>query len=91
MALAKAIEAKPQVLLLDEPTQGIDVATKRSILDDIKLEARSSDRAVLAAMSELEEVAGWADTVYVFRLGETIARLNGSEVTEDTLISLAVP
>lgn len=91
VALAKAIEAKPQVLLLDEPTQGIDVATKRSILDDIKLEARSSGRAVLAAISELEEVAGWADTVYVFRLGETIARLDGSEVTEDALISLAVP
>ena len=91
VALAKAIEAKPRVLLLDEPTQGIDVASKRSILDDIKLEARSSGRAVLAAMSELEEVVGWADTVYVFRLGGTIARLDGSEVTEDLLISLAVP
>ena len=91
VALAKAIEAKPCVLLLDEPTQGIDVATKRRILNDIKLEARSSGRAVLAAMSELEEVVGWADTVYVFRLGETVARLDGSEVTEDTLISLAVP
>ena len=91
VALAKAIEAKPQVLLLDEPTQGIDVATKRSILDDIKLEARSSGRAVIAAISELEEVGGWADTVYVFRLGETIARLDGNEVTEDALISLAVP
>ena len=91
VALAKAIEARPQVLLLDEPTQGIDVATKQSILDDIKLEARSSGRAVLAAMSELEEVVGWADTVYVFRLGETVARLDGSEVTEDVLISLAVP
>ena len=91
VALAKAVEAKPRVLLLDEPTQGIDVATKRSILDDIKLEARSSGRAVLAAISELEEVVDWADTVYVFRLGETIARLDGSEVTEDTLISLAVP
>lgn len=91
VALAKAIEANPRVLLLDEPTQGIDVATKRSILDDIKREARNSGRSVLAAMSELEEVVGWADTVYVFRLGETIARLDGSEATEDALISLAVP
>ncbi len=91
VALAKAIEAKPRVLLLDEPTQGIDVSTKLRILDNIKVEARSSGRAVLAAMSELEEVVGWADTVYVFRLGETIARLDGSEVTEDLLISLAVP
>ena len=91
VALAKAFEAKPRVLLLDEPTQGIDVASKRSILDDIKVEARSSGRAVLAAMSELEEVAGWADTVYVFRVGQTVARLEGSEVTEDILIRAAVP
>lgn len=91
VAIAKALEAQPRLLLLDEPTQGIDVASKGDILDDIKWEARSSGRAVLAATSELEEVVGWADTVYVFRLGEVVAQITGTEVAEEALIELSVP
>lgn len=91
VVLAKALEARPRVLLLDEPTQGIDIATKSDILEDIKLEARTSGRAVVAATSELEEVVGWADTVYVFRLGHVVAKLGAAAVTEEVLVDLAVP
>lgn len=91
VALVKALEASPRVLLLDEPTQGIDVTSKGKILDDIKWEARISDRVVISATSELEEVVGWADTVYVFRLGEIVAKLQGRKVTEEALIELSVP
>ncbi len=91
VALAKALESKPRVLLLDEPTQGIDVASKGRILEDIKVEARTSGRAILSATSELEEVVGWADRVYVFRLGSIQAELSGENISEDALIEFAVP
>ncbi|HEU5111842.1 MAG TPA: sugar ABC transporter ATP-binding protein, partial [Acidimicrobiia bacterium] len=54
VVLSRAIEARPEVLLLDEPTQGIDVATKWEILARIKSEAREIGFPVLAASSELE-------------------------------------
>jgi ABC-type sugar transport system ATPase subunit len=91
VVLAKALEARPRVLLLDEPTQGIDIASKSDILEDIKIEARTSGRGVVAATSQLEEVVGWADTVYVFRLGHVAARLDAADVTEEVLVDLAVP
>ncbi len=90
VVLGRALEAKPKVLLLDEPTQGIDVATKWDILARIKSEARRSGFPVLAATSELEEVPGWADRALVFRLGSVVAELDGSEITEERLIELAV-
>ena len=90
VALAKALEARPDVLLLDEPTQGIDAATKGDVLQLIKSEARRSGRAVIAATSQLEEVPGWADTVIVFKLGKAVARLTGSEITEERLLQLSI-
>ena len=67
VVLSRAIEARPEVLLLDEPTQGIDVATKWDILARIKSQAREIGCPVLAASSELEEIPGWADKVLIFR------------------------
>ena len=90
VAIAKALEARPDVLLLDEPTQGIDAATKGDVLQLIKSEARRSGRAVIAATSQLEEVPGWADTVIVFKLGKAVARLTGSEITEERLLQLSI-
>lgn len=90
VALAKALEASPDVLLLDEPTQGIDAATKGSVLRLIKAEARRSGRAVIAATSQLEEVPGWADTVVVFRLGKVVALFSASDVTETRLLELSI-
>jgi ABC-type sugar transport system ATPase subunit len=90
VVLGRAMEADPRVLLLDEPTQGIDVATKWDILARIKSEARGAGFPVLAATSELEEVPGWADRALVFRLGRVVAELEGSEITEERLIEHAV-
>lgn len=90
VVLGRAIESRPRVLLLDEPTQGIDVATKWEILDRIRNEARAMGCPVVAASSELEEIPGWADRAIVFRQGEVTANLEGGEITEERLIELAV-
>jgi ABC-type sugar transport system ATPase subunit len=90
VSLARAIEARPKVLLLDEPTQGIDVATKWDILARIRDEARTGGFPVIAATSELEEIPGWADRALVFRRGAVVAHLDGDQITEERLLQLAV-
>jgi ABC-type sugar transport system ATPase subunit len=90
VSLARAIEARPKVLLLDEPTQGIDVATKWDILARIRDEARAGGFPVIAATSELEEIPGWADRALVFRRGTLVAELEGDQITEERLLQLAV-
>jgi ABC-type sugar transport system ATPase subunit len=90
VVLGRAIEARPSVLLLDEPTQGIDVATKWDILARIKSEASAIGCPVLAASSELEEIPGWADRALVFRQGEVVAYLEAGQITEERLLEQAV-
>ena len=90
VVLGRAIEARPRVLLLDEPTQGIDVATKWDILARIKSEAWTIGSPVLAASSELEEIPGWADRALVFRQGEVVADFEGGQITEERLLEQAV-
>jgi ABC-type sugar transport system ATPase subunit len=90
VVLGRAIEARPRVLLLDEPTQGIDVATKWDILARIKSEAWTMGCPVLAASSELEEIPGWADRALVFRQGAVVADLEGAQISEESLLEHAV-
>lgn len=90
VVLGRATEARPEVLLLDEPTQGIDVATKWDILARIKSQARETGSPVVAASSELEEIPGWADKVLIFRQGEVVGHLEGEQITEERLIEHAV-
>ena len=91
VVLGRAIEARPEVLLLDEPTQGIDVATKWDILARIKSEAWSIGCPVLAASSELEEIPGWADKVARISPGRSgWLHLEGEQITEERLIEHAV-
>ncbi|HJQ95062.1 MAG TPA: ATP-binding cassette domain-containing protein, partial [Acidimicrobiia bacterium] len=86
VAVARALETRPRVLLLDEPTQGIDAATKGEVLRLIKSEARTNAATVVASTSQLDEVPGWADRAVVFRLGQVVAELDGNEITEAALL-----
>ncbi|HKX75762.1 MAG TPA: sugar ABC transporter ATP-binding protein [Acidimicrobiia bacterium] len=86
VAIARALETQPRVLLLDEPTQGIDAATKGEVLRLIKTEARTNAASVIASTSQLDEVPGWADRAVVFRLGQVVAALDGKEITEAALL-----
>lgn len=84
--LARWLAMNPDVLILDEPTRGIDVGAKGEIQRLIR-SLSDSGLSVLMISSELEEVAEGADRVFVLREGRTVAELAGEEITEDRILA----
>ena len=77
--VARWLARRPAVLLMVEPTQGVDVAARESIYAAVRLAAR--DSGVLIASSDSEELAAICDRVLVLRRGRIAAQLRGSELT----------
>ena len=77
----------PRVLLLDEPTQGVDVVAREEIYRAIR-EAADRGCAVLLASSDHEELAAVCDRVVVLADGRAVATLTGSDVTPEGLTQL---
>ncbi len=90
VVLARWLSERVKVLLLDEPTRGIDVGAKREIYDLIFNLAREGI-GILAVSSELPEVLGIADRVLVMREGALVASVRREEATEELLLRLALP
>jgi ribose transport system ATP-binding protein len=88
LALAKVLQPKPRVVVLDEPTRGVDVGAKRDIYFLIdKLAA--SGVAVIVISSELMELIGLCHRVAVMRAGRLQAVLPAEQLTEEALIAHA--
>jgi len=85
---AKCLMGNPRVLLVDEPTRGVDVGAKRAIYDLITSLAEEG-MAVLVVSSELEEVLGLAHRVLVMRRGRLVANLDAADADEETVLSHA--
>ena len=81
--------AGSQVLLLDEPTRGVDVGAKVEIYELINAVTESGG-AVLLASSELPEVLGMSDRILVMAGGRIVGELAADEATQDSVMSLAV-
>ena len=88
VVLAKCLLDEPRVLLLDEPTRGVDVGAKRAIYDLIRAFTHAGGAIVLVS-SELEEVLGLADSVLVMRRGQLTAELSREEATEERVLTAA--
>jgi ribose transport system ATP-binding protein len=84
--LAKWFQTKPGVLLLHEPTQGVDIGSRRTIFRQIK-EAASSGTAILLCSTEYADLANLCDRVVVMRNGHQVAELNGSAMTEQRIVA----
>ena len=84
--LARWLAMNPRLLILDEPTRGIDVGAKGEIQKLIRSLAVEG-LAVLMISSELEELAEGADRIFVLRDGVTVAELDGDLVTEEQLVA----
>ena len=82
------LDIEPDILILDEPTRGIDVNTKREIYHLIRGLAEQG-KAVIVISSELEEIIGLCDQVLVIREGQIAARLSGDQINEEDIMLYA--
>jgi ribose transport system ATP-binding protein len=88
LALAKVLQPTPKVVVLDEPTRGVDVGAKRDIYFLVQRLAREG-LAVIVVSSELMELIGLCHRVAVMRAGRLVATLDASQLTEEELIAHA--
>ncbi len=84
--LARWLRTEPRVLLLDEPTQGVDVGAKAAIYQQIS-DAAANGMAVLVASSDAEELVHLCDRVLVMRSGAVAVELSGSTLDEGRVIA----
>lgn len=89
VVIARWLATDPQLLVLDEPTRGIDVGAKSEIYDIIE-ELAQAGVAVLIVSSELPEVLGLADRVCVMAGGRITGELVGPAATEEAVLALAM-
>lgn len=88
--LARWLARKPKVLILDEPTRGVDVGAKAQIYEVID-ELAQEGIAILVISSELPEVLGLADRVLVMQGGRIMGELTEGHATEVEILALALP
>ncbi len=88
LLLAKTMLADPDVVVIDEPTRGIDIGTKGQIYGLIHRLA-GEGRSIIVISSEMTELIGLASRVYVMHGGRIAGELEGPRVTEDNVIRLA--
>jgi len=87
--LARWLAAKPKVLILDEPTRGIDVGAKAEIYRIIEVLA-ADGMAILLISSEMTELIGLADRILVMAAGRIAGELEGDRATEKAILDLAM-
>ncbi|GAK69702.1 sugar ABC transporter ATP-binding protein [Agrobacterium rubi] len=88
LLLAKVMETEPKIIIIDEPTRGIDVGTKQQIYHFISALARDG-HSVIVVSSEMQEVIGLCTRVAVMREGRLVGILEGDEINEREIMRYA--
>lgn len=88
VVIAKWLATKPRVIILDEPTKGIDIGSKAAV-HEFMAELAAEGLAVIMVSSEIPEILGMSDRVIVMREGRIAAELSGSEMTPERLVRAA--
>ena len=86
--LAKWLLTDPEVLIIDEPTHGIDVGAKYQIYEILRLLAESG-KGIIIVSSELPELLGLCDRIIVIKKGSIAGEVSGSAMTEEKIMQLA--
>ena len=86
VVLAKWIMTAPDILILDEPTRGIDVGAKHEIYLLIN-ELAKSGKAVIVISSEMPEVIGVSDRIYILNEGRIIGEMNKDEFSQEAIMT----
>ena len=89
LLLAKTMLTEPEIIIIDEPTRGIDIGTKQQIYHFVRNLARQG-KAVIVISSELPEVIGLSDRVLVMRMGRIAGEVDGPAITEENIVRLAM-
>ncbi|SHJ32619.1 ribose transport system ATP-binding protein [Palleronia salina] len=89
LLLAKVMQSEPRILIVDEPTRGIDIGTKQQIYTFLRKLA-DDGHGIIVISSEMQEVIGLADRVLVLRSGRLAATLDGDAISEDTIVRHAM-
>ncbi|MBL8852822.1 MAG: sugar ABC transporter ATP-binding protein [Planctomycetaceae bacterium] len=88
VVMGKWLALSPKVLLMDEPTRGVDIGAKQEIYQLMENLA-AQGRGVLFVSSELEEIIGIADRVLVMHEGRLAGEVSGDQITEHAIMQLA--
>ncbi len=89
VVVAKWINTEPRILVMDEPTSGVDIGTKTEILDIVRAFA-SQGNAVVFISSELPELLAVADRIVVMREGRSVQELARTEVESEEQLQLII-
>ena len=85
VVIAKGLLTNPTVLLLDEPSRGIDIGAKTEVFEIIH-KLSEEGLSIIVISSELKEIMAIADRIYVLSNGKLTGELSGNEITEDNLV-----
>lgn len=88
VVIGKWLATQPEVIILDEPTKGIDIGSKAAV-HQFMSELVSQGLAVIMVSSELPEVMGMADRIIVMHEGQMVAEYRAGEATAETIVSAA--
>ena len=87
--LAKWMFADPDILILDEPTRGIDVGAKYEIYCIIN-QLVSEGKTVIMISSELPEILGMCDRIYIMNEGKIVGEMDAAEATQESIMSIII-
>lgn len=85
VVIAKWLATQPKVIILDEPTKGIDIGSKAAV-HEFMAELAAQGLAVIMVSSEIPEIMGMSDRVIVMREGRIAAELSGDQITPESLV-----
>jgi ribose transport system ATP-binding protein len=89
VSIAKSLMTNPKILILDEPTRGVDVGAKKEIYDLIN-KFKSEGMSIIMVSSDIPEVLGISDRIMVMHEGRISGFLNRDEATQESIMTLAV-
>jgi rhamnose transport system ATP-binding protein len=89
VAVARWLAINPEVLILDEPTQGVDIGSKSEI-HQIMVDLAERGMAILMISSELPEILGMSDRIAVMHAGTIAGLLSRAEATQEKILALAL-
>jgi len=85
VVLSKWLASNPRILILDEPTRGIDVNAKKQIYEMI-FELKKTNIGIILVSSELIELLGMSDRIYVMREGKMMKQVVNNNITDETIM-----